>query len=171
MQGHNQYCARGQAHAERARTKSTAGAANAADAALVALKDGIAHRHAGKISGVMKHLGEASDDEADAVVVGLLPLVVAANEQADLDLLRKAMVHEPLGAKALARAILACLRKDATDGTYGLALSLLDMAPKVSLVSCFGKTRASLAPARPLTHHSHAVALSRPCCVSARVLP
>jgi hypothetical protein len=145
---HNEHCARGQAHAERARTKSTAGAANQADAALGALKDGIAHRHAGKVYGVIKHLEDASTDEADAVVVGLLPLVAAANEHADLDLLRKAMTHEPLGAKALARAVLACLRKDATDGTYGLALSLLDLAPKVCLVP-----RNSRSPRHALTLH------------------
>mmetsp|Transcript_2209 Transcript_2209/g.5060 ORF Transcript_2209/g.5060 Transcript_2209/m.5060 type:complete len:160 (-) Transcript_2209:267-746(-) len=97
---------------------------NPTDKVLGELLVGIENEHVGRVAGILSSMDV---ETADEVVIKLKELYkdVMVGAPDTEPFLRKVMSKKPLKGRALAVAILACLRKEPTEGTYELAEQLL----------------------------------------------
>mmetsp|Transcript_26421 Transcript_26421/g.84024 ORF Transcript_26421/g.84024 Transcript_26421/m.84024 type:complete len:152 (-) Transcript_26421:135-590(-) len=97
---------------------------NPTDKVLGELLVGIENEHVGRVAGILSSMDV---ETADEVVIKLKELYkdVMVGAPDTEPFLRKVMSKKPLKGRALAVAILACLRKEPTEGTYELAQQLM----------------------------------------------
>jgi len=111
-------------HATKAELSRGNTSANKRDKAIGEFMEGVQNEHVGRVAGI---LASMDVETADEIVLTLKKLFQAMEdgESNTERFLRKVMSKKPLKGRQLAIAVLACLRKDATDGTYELAEQLV----------------------------------------------
>jgi len=99
---------------------------NQNDKVLADLTVGIQNEHVGQVAGILSNMNV---EQADEVVIALKGVFGNVSEGGEGEpFINKVMSKKPLQGKQLAVAILACLRKEPTEGTYTLAQQLMSLA-------------------------------------------
>eukprot|EP00515_Schizochytrium_aggregatum_P005427 CAMPEP_0202046690 /NCGR_PEP_ID=MMETSP0963-20130614/1464_1 /ASSEMBLY_ACC=CAM_ASM_000494 /TAXON_ID=4773 /ORGANISM="Schizochytrium aggregatum, Strain ATCC28209" /LENGTH=200 /DNA_ID=CAMNT_0048611359 /DNA_START=39 /DNA_END=639 /DNA_ORIENTATION=+ len=97
---------------------------SAREQAVTELVLGVRNGNAGRVCGVLSRMGVEEAEDVVVIVHGLFRAVARGDRVAAV-LLQEVVAKHPLGHRQLAVAVLACLRREASDGTYELAQQLL----------------------------------------------